>query len=422
MATEKAFLKDRNFQIIMLGVFIQAAGSGIYLITGMLLVIELTGSVLYAGFAFFAISSASVMAFLVAPLANYTGYKKGLIISNLINVLLLITIPLAYVTIGLHVWHVIGILFLTSLINQFSYPIVSTLVPKVVGDKQIIQANAYLQTVREAMDIVFIALAGILAALIGSVAAISITALLVLVIVVLYLFLQIEAYEETSHRDIPFHHHLSGYMKDLKGGMTYIQKSLIPKMMFSIVFVNVTMAVMLTNVPAFSLLKSNGLEAAYGFYMASLSLGIMIGTLVSPKVKQLAFGRLIITMFTMTGLLWIGTALTPWLLSMLLFSIGAISIGILNILVFSAIQRQVESIYIGRVLTLLTSAASLGVPLGALMGGVIGEAYNPVLPIIISGVGMIIFSTIWMKQSVLRSLPSIDEVKLFEEQKVTVAQ
>ncbi|ADI00202.1 MFS transporter [Salisediminibacterium selenitireducens] len=417
MATERAFLRDRNFQIIMAGVFIQAAAGGIYLITGMLLVIQLTGSVLYSGFAFFAISSANVLAFLIAPLANYTGYKRGLMMSNLIKALLLLVIPIAYATTGLNVWVVIGILFLTSLINQFAYPIVSTLVPKVVGDEQIVEANAYLQTVREAMDIVFIAAAGILAALIGSVTAIGITAVLVLLTVICYLFLDIADLEESAGTDHRFYRHLKNYATDLTGGVTYIRQSLIPKMMMSIVFVNVTMAVMLTNVPAFSLMKANGLEAAYGFYMAALSLGILLGTILSPKVKTVPFGRLIIVTFAMTGLLWIGTALAPWVLSMILFSIGAISIGFLNILIFSSVQRQVESVYIGRVVTLLTSSASLGVPVGALIGGVIGEAYSPVVPILIAGIGMVVFSLLWMKQAILRTLPAIENVRLFPEQK-----
>ncbi len=94
----------------------------------------------------------------------------------------------------------------------------------------------------------------------------------------------------------------------------------------------------------------------------------MIGAIISPKLKHFNFGKLIIITFAGTGVLWLGTATLPLVASMILFCIGAISIGLLNILVFSSIQKQVDTHFIGRVITLLSSAASLGMPVGALIG------------------------------------------------------
>src|SRR5699024_10672929 len=61
-----------------------------------------------------------------------------------------------------------------------------------------------------------------------------------------------------------------------------------------------------------------------------------------------------------------GLATLPLIPSIILFSIGVISIGVLNLLVFSFIQKQVETAYIGRVFTLLTSASAF-----------LGEAFTP---------------------------------------------
>ncbi|WP_411955049.1 MFS transporter [Alkalibacillus sp. S2W] len=200
---------------------------------------------------------------------------------------------------------------------------------------------------------------------------------------------------------------------DLAAGFKYIKNSLVPKMIFSIVFVNIAMAIMTTNLPAFSLLKGDGLEAVYGTYLASMSLGIMVGTMITPKLKDIDFGKLIIFAYFGTGIVWIGTAILPMVVSIPLFSIGAISIGVLNICVFSSIQKQVETEYIGRVITLMTSAASLGIPLGGLIGGVLGDVFTPIIPVLICGVSMIIFSIMWGSSTVLRKLPSIDHVNLF---------
>lgn len=408
---------ERNFLVLMTGVFINGLGSGIYLVAGMLLVLNLSGSVLYSGFAMFAISSASTMSFLIAPLANYAKYKNGLVYSNLIKSIILFTIPLLHYTIGLNVWYVIILLFITALFTQYTYPIESTILPIIVGKDNVVEANSYLQTVREAMDIAFIAGAGIIITFIGTIPAISITAICLVLVTISYAFFNFEQPDISRERSQSIGSAAKFYTIDLRAGFNYIRNSLVPKMIFSLVFINVAMIIMTTNLPAFSLIKGNGTEAAYGFYLASMSLGIMIGTIISPKLKHIKFGKLIIITFFGTGIMWIGTATLPLLASMILFCTGAISIGILNILVFSSIQKQVETAYIGRVIILLTSAAALGMPVGSLIGGALGATFTPQIPVMICGISMIIFSIIWLSSSVLRKLPGIDSVNLFSDRK-----
>ncbi|TMW71215.1 MFS transporter [Alteribacter natronophilus] len=409
----KPFVFERNFLILLTGVFMNGLGSGIYMVAAMLLVFNLSGSVLYSGFAFFAISSAGALAFLIAPFANYAKYKNGLVYSNLIKAIILFTIPIMHYTIGLHVWYVIVLLFITALLTQYTYPIESTILPVIVGKDHVVEANSYLQTIRESMDIAFIAGAGIIIAVIGTVPAIAITAVCLVLVTILYAFFNFQQPEMSREKAQSVGAAANGYFKDLGAGFSYIRNSLIPKMIFSIVFINVAMVIMTTNLPAFSLIKGNGAEAVYGFYLASLSLGVLIGTILSPKLKHIDFGKLVIVTFAGTGVMWIGTSTLPVVPSMILFCTGAVSIGILNILVFSAIQKQVETAFIGRVVTLLTSAASLGMPAGALAGGFLGEMLSPEIPVMICGISMIVFSLFWLSSSVLRKLPDIERVNLF---------
>lgn len=413
MKKVKPFMMERNFLILMAGVFINGIGSGIYLVAGMLLVLQLSGSVLYSGFAVFAISLAGTLSFLIAPLANYTKYKNGLVYSNLIKAIILFTIPLLHYTIGLHVWYVIILLFIIALFTQYTYPIESTILPIIVGKDNVVEANSYLQTIREAMDIAFIAGAGIIITFTGTIPAISITAICLILVTISYAFFNFQQPDLSRGKSPSVGSAVNFYLIDLKAGFNYIRNSLVPKMIVSIVFINIAMVIMTTNLPAFSLIKGNGVEAAYGFYLASISLGILIGTVISPRLRKINFGKLIIIIFTGTGMMWIGASTLPLVASIILFCIGAISIGILNILVFSSIQKQVETAFIGRVITVLTSTAALGMPLGSLVGGVLGETFAPEIPVIFCGIAMIIFSAFWLSSSVLRKLPGIDNVKLF---------
>lgn len=411
------FVTERNFLILMSGVFVNGLGSGMYLVAGMLLVLNLSGSVLYSGFAFFAISSANVLAFLIAPLANYAKYKNGLVYSTLTKALILFTIPLLNYTIGLNVWYVIVLLFVTALFTQYTYPIESTILPIIVGKDNVIKANSYLQTIRESMDIAFIAGAGIIITFVGTVPAISITAVCLVLVTILYAFFNFEQPNVCREKAQSIGSAVNLYFIDLRAGFNYIRNSIITKMLFSLVFINIAMVIMTTNLPAFSLAKGGGMEAVYGFYLASMSLGIMIGAIISPKVKQINFGKLVIVTFIGTGIMWMGASTLPLVVSMILFCAGAISIGILNILVFSSIQQQVETAYVGRVITVLTSGASLGMPIGSLIGGVLGEAFAPEISVMVCGVSMIIFSIFWLRSSVLRKLPGIDSVNLFNDRK-----
>lgn len=173
------------------------------------------------------------------------------------------------------------------------------------------------------------------------------------------------------------------------------------------------MVIMTTNLPAFSLLKkSNGVEAAYGFYLGAISLGVMIGTTLAPRVKHIDFGKLIIVLFSGTGILWLAASTLPVVPSIIIFGTGYISMGIANILIFSFIQKQVETAFIGRVITLISSSAALGMPISSLNGGVLGEAFLPQVPFMICGIAIIIFGSIWRSSSFLRKLPNLDNVKL----------
>lgn len=283
------------------------------------------------------------------------------------------------------------------------------------------EANSYLQTIREGLNIFFLAGAGIVVTFIGTIPAITIFAICLLIVSFLYSFFNFQQPEVSRGHIKSIGTATKVYTYDLKAGFSYIKGSLVPKMIVSIVFINIAMVIMTTNLPAFSLIKSNGTEAAYGFYLAAMSLGTLIGSIIAPKLKHINFGKLIIITFIGSGIMWFGTATLPLIPSILLYSAGAISIGVLNILVFSSIQKQVEPQFIGRVITLLSSAAAIGMPVGALLGGFIGDVFAPQVSVVICSVAMIMFSVSWLSSSVLRTLPNIDNVKLFSGSQASLA-
>jgi len=400
-----------NFNILLSGVFVKSLGSGMYSVGAMMLVLLMTGDPFYSGVAFFAVSLPACFSFLIAPFANYVSYKKALIVCELSKSILLIFIPILYMLSMLHVITVIVIMFAVALLSQFTYPIETTLVPSFVGKENVVKANSYINMLRESLDIVFLAIAGIIIAMIGSVTAILITAVCHLATSGLYLFFRLEAKGKSG---FSLRKSMQNYKHDLKEGFTYIRRTILPHIIVGAVLINFFSGSMFASIPAFSLLQG-GSEAFYGYYLVAMMTGLFLGSFLAPRIKQLPYSQLTIGVSLITGLFWIGSSTLSVWYSLTFYCVGFIGTGIINILIFSVIQQQVEEKMIGRVITILVSLSAIGQPLGALFGGAISSIFSPIYPIMMAGMIMVLFSIYFFAHPLLRRLESIDKLSLFKQ-------
>lgn len=408
--TRKVF--NYNFNILLSGIFVKSLGSGMYSIGAMMLVLFISGDPFYSGVAFFVVTLPSCFSFLIAPFANYVSYKRALVICELAKSILLLSIPILYTFSMLHIWTVIVIMFLVAMISTFTYPIETTLVPSFVGKENVVKANSYINMLRESLDIVFLAVAGIIIAMIGSVTAILITAGCHLMTTGLYLFFQLES--EKSNEPFSLKQTIKNYKTDLSEGLVYIRHSILPHIIAGAVLINFFTGSMFASIPAFSLMKG-GSEAYYGYYMVAMTIGLLIGSFLTPKIKQLPYSALTMGAALGAGVFWIGSAyLSAWY-SLIFYCIGFIGVGVINILIFSIVQQQVEERMIGRVITILISLSAIGQPFGALLGGSISSILSPTYPVLMAGIIMVVFSIYFLAHPLLRSLQSIDKLSIFKK-------
>src|SRR5690625_156183 len=132
-------------------------------------------------------------------------------------------------------------------------------------------------------------------------------------------------------------------------------------------------------------------------------------------MKQLSYSSLTIGSAVVTGMSWtISASLSTWY-SLIFYCIGFIGVGVINILIFSLVQQQVEEKMIGRVITILVSLSAIGQPFGALLGGAVSSISSPIYPIIMAGIIMVGFSTYFFVHPLLRSLQSIDQLTIFKK-------
>lgn len=155
--------------------FVKSLGAGMYSIGAMMLVLFISENPFYSGLAFFVVTLPSCFSFLIAPFTNYVSFKKALIICELTKFILLLFIPILYQLSLLHVTTVIIIMFLVSIISTFTYPIETTLIPAFVGKDNVVKENSYINMLRESLDVVFLAVSGIIIAMIGRVITILVS-------------------------------------------------------------------------------------------------------------------------------------------------------------------------------------------------------------------------------------------------------
>lgn len=311
----------------------------------------------------------------------------------------------------LHVSTVILIMFVVALISQFTYPIETTLIPSFVGKENVVKANSYINMLRESLDIVFLAIAGIIIAIIGSVTAIFITAICHFITAVLYLFFRLKVESNVS---INIGQSLRNYKHDLKEGLTFIRGTILPHIIAGAVLINFFSGSMLASIPAFSLMLG-GNETYYGYYLVAMMIGLLFGSFLTPRIKQLSYSKLTIDAAFLSGAFWIGASFLPVWYSLSFYCIGFIGVGVINILIFSIVQQQVEEKMIGRVIAILTSLSAIGQPFGALFGGAISSMFSPVYPLMMTGIIMVFFSMYFIAHPLLRSLESIDRLSIYKQ-------
>lgn len=402
-----------NFKIFISGLFFKNLGIGFYSIASMLLVLEISGNVFFSGLTFFLVTLPGCLGFLIAPFSINVNYKKTLIACESLKALLLFTIPIFYFMDILNVFYLMFIMFVIASLAQFTYPIESTLVPTFVGKDNVVKANSILNMLRESLDLLFFGIAGLVVTIFGAAPTILITAFCFIITAAVYSLFRNKDISKDKQIVVPekrvsINSLIKNYKKDLSEGINLVKSSIIPHIIVASVIANFFTGGMFAALPAFSLLK--GGEYYYGFFMVAMTAGLLIGSYIAPKLTGMAYGNASILTAFFSGICFVLASILPSLYSVLFYGIGFIFTSIINIFIFSSIQQSVETSMIGRIITLISSFASISVPLGALLGGLVAFQFGSNYAVLLGGFGMLAYSLYWIMKPALRSLPKISEV------------
>ncbi|AIC93102.1 MFS transporter [Shouchella lehensis] len=406
-------LKNRNFMVMLSGRMVTNIGEGLYAVAAMWLIFELSGSTFYTGLVGFFSIIPRLIQFVSGPIIDRLPLRQLLVSAQIIQALLLFTVPILYFFDFLNVGYLLIITPLMSLFNMIIFPAQTAALPTIVETKDLTKANSWFTLVYQGIDTLTFALGGVIVGLTGAIAVYLMDVILLLIAAFIFSFLSIRAKISPSKHKVPIKSRVKIYRKELEEGIEILKVEAFKKLLIGVLLTNAVWAGIIAISPQFA--AQNGGSAFYGFLLAAVATGSLIGALIAPLIKlfeQVGLGKIYSFAFMLSGTFMLAIFFSPWnWLTILLFCLASIPGGVTNILINATIQKGIPKEMLGRVFSAAFSLSGFAAPLGSLIGGsVIGVLFGTEIMIVIGGFVTILVGSWWLVDRVTRDLPKMENI------------
>ncbi len=399
----RVLFQNVTFRRLFIGRLLSNAGDSLYYIGAMALVYDLGGSVVYTGLAGFLTLFPQALQFLTGPLVDRWSLRRVLIVSQLFQGLVVLIIPIAYWTGQLTITVVLVVMPIVAMASQFVYPAQSAAVPRIVAEDELVSANSAFSTAYQGTDAAFSALGGVLIAIFSPITAFVFDVLSFLGTGLLFGSLSIPPAAEapSSTGEQP------SYRTRLLDGLNYVRGTVLVAFIGVAAFVNGLLAAAMAVLPAFA--DGVGGSSAYGLLLAGLTSGLLLGALSAEPAKRFSLSRLIIVGFTFGGGCWLAGVAIHWLpATVVLFCCSLVPAGLTNVLLSAIVQTHVPEPLVGRVSSIMGSASVIAMPIGSLIGGLLGDLWGVQTVVAGGGIAMVALAVLWAGYPRLRTLGPVE--------------
>ncbi|EMA41250.1 MFS transporter [Halococcus hamelinensis] len=405
---DTASLRDNvDFLRLLFGRFVTNAGDSLYTIAGTWLVYDLTGSSFYTGLASALLLLPPALQFVSGPLVDRWPLVRTLVWTQLVQAGLILSIPLAAYFDRLSVGLVLVVIPALSLLNQFVYPAQNAALPRIVAESQLTRANSAFSFANQGTNMVFDALGGVLIAAVGTVSLFVLDSVTFVVATLSFVGVRVPERTETSDRATAID--VSGYPSDLRDGVRWLRGTVFAEMMLTTAVTNFGTGVMLAVLPGFAAVRGGSI--LYGALLGAIGAGGLLGALVASRLAHIGYGTLRIVGLGVGFVLWVAAVYSPWpALSVVLFAITGIPIGVTNVMGQTLIQTVAPEELLGRVTSVDASVSTLTVPVGSFLGGIVGSRVGVVTTMAVAAFGFAFVSLYFAIRPRLRSLPAMDDI------------
>jgi MFS family permease len=324
----------------------------------------------------------------VGVMADRYNPRYLMIIADLVRFLAIISIPiLAYFDV-LSLYHLFIIAALTgvfSLIFNVSY---MTMVPSIVKKEMLAEGNAKLTLIDSASKVMGPTIAGWIINILGAVKAFLFDAFTYLISALFLIFIKHKPEKSEKKKNTVF--------KDINEGLKFVfGNKILKSLTISLTFVNLGYALIQTIIVVFAYKNLMLSPSQVGIIFSISSIGLIIGALVSKKVIELiGIGK---SLFLSSGFLGLSLGLiplsdyvSPIITFTLLWTAGSLFLPILDVNQVTLRQSITPTHLQGRMNATIRTFMWGATPLGALLGGTIGDLAGMRIAFIVGGVCIII--------------------------------
>lgn len=312
----------------------------------------------------------SALQFLTGPFVDRWPIKNTLVITQVLQCILILIIPITHYFDLLTVQLLLIIMPIVAFIEQFAYPAQSKALPLLLHKTQLLKGNSLFSFAYQGIDLICTTLSGILVALFGAITLYVIDSFTFAITALLFFSLKMPQ-QTAANTSLS----TKQYFSDLKEGFSIVFRSLMSVFLIGSVVANFSIGMTMAILPSFA--DSLGGVKSYGFFLAAISAGSLIGALFSSWVGKRNVGRASIISFATGAIFWFLSTIVPfqWL-SIFLFGLAWVPIGATNILFATISQILIPNQYIGRINSVMRSMSTIAMPFGSLIGGYAANVFS----------------------------------------------
>ncbi|HET7673884.1 MAG TPA: MFS transporter [Gammaproteobacteria bacterium] len=373
---------DRNFYLLIGGSFVSMLGDQFTLVALPWLVLKLTGSAVALGtvLALMAVPRALFMLIGGAVVDRLTPLRV-LLVARSTNALLIALLAGLVWSGGIQLWMLYGLALAIGTATAFVYPAGSAILPQVAAPEKLAAANGIVMALRQLSLFVGPGLAGLVIALFAGTAtgavpdasgiavAFTVDAVSFVASIVSLLVIRVRETEPSTRP-------VRNVFGSIAEGCRYVWRD-VPLRAFMLYVAAASLFVsgpIQVGLPVLADRRLDWGAAAYGTLISATGGGALLGTLIAGVAAGLVgrrLGLIVLLADGCNGLLVIafGSIHATWLGALIMFVVGTLG-GIIQVSIFTWIQRRVAPEMMGRAMSLLMfTFMGLG-PISAAAGGV----------------------------------------------------
>ncbi|MBK8026556.1 MAG: MFS transporter [Chloroflexi bacterium] len=373
-------------------------------------VLMTTGSAIQTGIAaFFSITPIVIGMLFGGTLVDRTGFKRASIAADLASGTTILLIPLLHFSVGLPFPVLLGLVFLTNLLDAPGAAARRSMLPELAKEAGIPmeKATAYSESVRRATTMIGAPVAGLLVTALGAPVVLLIDAATFFVsAAAITLLIPVTLVVKQKRADAS----RTSFALDFAEGFRFVRRDNL--------IVQIFVILMITNMihtASFAVSLPVWAETVYGAEHGATTLGFLIGVLSAaslvgallyslvatrlPRRSLLAFG------FAAAGLMQLAVAAVPPVWVLALFAIlSGIAVSPLNPLFNTFLYERIPVELRARVFGVLSAGEMVTMPAGALAAGFLMEGLGPQRAFVLYGVVYLAAALVFRFSPAMREL------------------